>query len=242
VEVTDDLRRYLDGEEFSSGLAVEIASRREPVHDRVAHLSELVRGRRVVHVGCVDHLPLLDDKIERGIWLHGRLAEAAERCVGVDINREGIERLRTVHGRTDVVAADITADDIPEIDGLRWDCFLLADVVEHLDAPVQFLRAVVERHGSRFDELIVTVPNALCDDNRRAARRGREVVNTDHRFWFTPYTIAKVARRAGLDPRWIRFAEFRPTTAYGRLRHSLRRRRFGARGDTLVVGMAPPGG
>ena len=40
--------------------------------------------------------------------------------------------------------------------------------------------------------MIVTVPNALRERNCRASRNDGEIINSDHRFWFTPFTIAKV--------------------------------------------------
>ena len=33
-----------------------------------------------------------------------------------------------------------------------------------------------------------------------------EIINSDHRFWFTPYTIAKVLVSAGYNPEKISYA------------------------------------
>jgi hypothetical protein len=33
-----------------------------------------------------------------------------------------------------------------------------------------------------------------------------EIINSDHRFWFTPYTIAKVLVSAGYNPEKITYA------------------------------------
>src|SRR5919197_1175580 len=45
-------------------------------------LVERARGKRVVHVGFVDEL--MATKLAAGVWLHGRLAEAAGSIVGLD--------------------------------------------------------------------------------------------------------------------------------------------------------------
>ena len=43
-------------------------------YDREQMLVEFARGKRVVHVGFVDE-KRMDDKLERGRWLHERLLE-----------------------------------------------------------------------------------------------------------------------------------------------------------------------
>lgn len=234
MEIDDALEGYLGGRDFSRGLSVSIVSPRDTVRDRNDLLAELVDGKRVVHVGCVDHVPLLEEKITTGTWLHERLAQRARRCIGVDTNVEGIELLRQRFGRTDVVAGDITRDDVPDVDEAEWDAFVLADVLEHVDSPVAFLAALKERHASRVSDVVVTVPNALCARNRRSAPRGRELINTDHRYWFTPYTLAKVAYVAGVRPMSISYADFVPRTTLGRLRYRFRRR-APALAETLVL-------
>jgi hypothetical protein len=49
------------------------------------------------------------------------------------------------------------------------------------------------------------LPNMIQGDisrggNIRGAWKNTEVINTDHRFFFTPYTIAKIAVDAGYEP------------------------------------------
>jgi hypothetical protein len=54
-----------------------------------------VAGREVLHVGCTDW-PLTADRIGSGELLHSLLCDRATRCVGVDLNAEGIAKLREV--------------------------------------------------------------------------------------------------------------------------------------------------
>jgi len=56
---------YLEGTSFSNGLIVQIAEGMESAHDRLQIIENLVAGRSVIHVGCVDHIPLLNDKIKK---------------------------------------------------------------------------------------------------------------------------------------------------------------------------------
>ncbi len=70
---------YLEGTSFSNGLIVQIAEGMESARDRLQIIENLVAGRSVIHVGCVDHIPLLDEKIKKNRWLHARMACALQR-------------------------------------------------------------------------------------------------------------------------------------------------------------------
>lgn len=43
----------------------------------------------------------------------------------------------------------------------------------------------------------MTVPNALSKINFELAQKNIECINTDHKYWFTPYTTIKVLNEAG---------------------------------------------
>lgn len=176
---------FLHGRRFSNGRAFALGNHgRAP--RRADRLVELARGRSLLHVGCCDHLPLVREKMAQGIYLHRNLAMAARRCVGVDTNAEGIALLRSL-GFTEVFGPDETPND-------GYDICMLADVIEHVVDPVDFLRSM-RRH--RFAELVVATPNAF---RWRNSLPGPELINTDHRFWFTPYTLCKVLVDAGYEP------------------------------------------
>jgi hypothetical protein len=75
---------------------------------------------------------------------------------------------------------------------------ILGEVLEHIDNPVLFLSALRTKYGQYVKHMIITVPNAFALDNLQFAFKNLEFVNTDHRFWFTPFTLAKVGSEAGL--------------------------------------------
>lgn len=178
-------RDFLHGRRFSNGEGFDLIGRgRAP--RRLDRLVELCRGRRVLHVGCCDHLDLIRDKVAQGVYLHQQLVRSSTRCVGVDTNAEGIALLRDL-GFDDV----FVPSDMPDAE---FDVCLLADVIEHVGDVVTFLREM-RRH--RFGELVVVTPNLFR--LRNWLSRG-EVVNTDHRYWFSPYTLCKVLVDAGYEP------------------------------------------
>ena len=202
--LNEDTLAYLSGETFSNGAPIEWTYDDDDkrFRSRIAWLRELCAARQIVHVGCVDHdLDQALHKLKRGKWVHAELCAVARRCLGVDLNAEGIEKVRTTMGFKDVLAADLMHDPCEPLFGQSWHDLLLGEVLEHIGNPVSFLTRLHERFAHRFERIIITVPNAFDEESYRCARWGSEAINTDHRFWFTPYTLAKVALDAGWQPR-----------------------------------------
>ncbi|MDZ7750555.1 MAG: SAM-dependent methyltransferase [Gammaproteobacteria bacterium] len=204
MRLTAETLAYLRGERFSNDLVATFAleSGDAVYESRFDVLTRLVAGRQVIHVGCVDHgVAGIRKKMEQGRWLHEALHGVAARCFGVDLDEEGIEYMRDTLGYVDAAALDILEDPCEPLMAQHWDYLLLPEVLEHIGDPVRFLAGLRQRFIGRVEELVVTVPNGFSHRNAREARRNVERINSDHRFWFTPYTLAKVAMDARLSPR-----------------------------------------
>ena len=242
MRFSQEVLPYINGDLFSSGLKVPISIPESNIPVRNDVLGELAKRKRVVHLGCCDHLPLIDGKIAKGIWLHGLLTKVASECFGVDLNAEAVEYCQTRHEITNITCANILEDEVPEIAQTKWDYLVLGEILEHTDDPVGFLGKLRDRFRSNVAKLVITVPNALRDLNCRMVRSHLEFINTDHRFWFTPYTLAKIASRAGMECDWFIFCEhdgFR-SPRYAYLRPSVlfgmrRLRRYPAFRSTLLM-------
>ncbi|MBI1770584.1 MAG: methyltransferase domain-containing protein [Bacteroidetes bacterium] len=203
---------YLKGKKFSNGLHIKYEYF-EPIPNRVKLLSDLVRGKRVLHLGCLDHLPLIDVKIANHEWLHQELTSTASICLGIDIEREVISYVKEKHGFTNIIEGNILDAIIPEVQKGTWDFAVLGELLEHIDNPVHFLSEIRQKYDNSISKMIITVPNVLMQKNVRAMRKSSEVINSDHRYWFTPYTLAKVILQAGLELDEILFANRVPLTA-----------------------------
>lgn len=243
MKFSSSVPQYLTGELFSNGLSVPISEPESNIPNRLQILEELVTGKAILHMGCVDHIPLIEKKIRENQWLHARLDASASRCLGVDINAEGIRYLQENLGYKDVIHANLLVDDPVEIHQRHWDFMIMGEILEHLDEPVSFLRALHERYTGIIDRLVLTVPNAFALANFFNALHHQEIINTDHRFWFTPFTLAKVAMKAGMQVNSFRFCESTspaPTTYKGRpaIRPIIRNtflKKYPAFRDTLVM-------
>jgi hypothetical protein len=55
-------------------------------------------------------------------------------------------------------------------------------------------------------------------------RSHKELINSDHRYWFTPYTLAKVVTRAGFTSLRLGFVENGVPRSRGGIRRALKQR------------------
>jgi hypothetical protein len=207
MQLKPSVMEYLDGRAFSNGLLVDFDLDEEDyvLRSRISWLQQICCEKDVIHAGCVDHgIHLIEHKRRRKKWLHAALCERARRCHGIDRDGEGIVFLRDELGFDDVECLDLVNETSRVIESNRWDYLVLGELLEHVDDPVAFLQSIRQRYARHVADAVITVPNAFARENFRLARRGLEGINTDHRYWFTPYTLAKVATRAGLVIRYLR--------------------------------------
>jgi hypothetical protein len=185
---------YLKGDSFSNGLDIWCDSGSNDVPQRIDIIESLVAGKKIIHVGCVDHLPLIKEKVKNDLWLHGRLCSITKRCIGLDINEEGIEYLKNELACDDVFCENILISE--NIEGILgnddWDFIVLGEILEHVDNPHQFLQSLHDKFRGKVRGIIITVPNAFCFDNLVNTFKGKECINSDHRYWFTVYTLSKL--------------------------------------------------
>jgi len=206
VKISPEVSPYLSGEKFSNGLDVryECNDQDYVYRSRIDVLRELCQSKNVVHLGCVDHNEdMIARKLEKNKWLHKHLCDVSERCFGIDLSENGIQYLKGELGYQDSAVLDITAGSCESLEQLQWDYLLIPEVLEHIGNPVQFLADIKKQHSGRFKQVVITVPNAFSLDIMKQAVKGIETINTDHRFWFTPYTLSKVVHSAGLKPQKI---------------------------------------
>ena len=234
MRIPDSARPFLEGKKFSNGLIVDYDCKPGSVLDRQSYLIEKSRNRSVLHIGFADHLPLIDQKIASRTWLHKELQAAASACIGVDIDREAVQYCREKHGIENVFAHDIIQDPpLSEITAHEWDVAVLGEILEHIASPADFLSRLKLRYGSSIRKLIITVPNAWDVTNLRYVRLGKEYINSDHRYWFTPYTIAKIVCDAGLEV--VDIAMARNSPVEDGFLHRLIRRRWPMVNETIIV-------
>ncbi|MEZ5245426.1 MAG: class I SAM-dependent methyltransferase [Acidimicrobiales bacterium] len=168
------------------------AAWRPGIADRVRFLSDRCRDKNVLDIGCVAH-----DEARLGgdDWLHGHIARAAARCVGVDILADGVAAVNAAG--FDAVVHDLTAGLGPLADRGPFDVIVAGELIEHVPDLDMVFRVAAE--GLSPDgELILTTPNPYAPQRVRAGQLGIVWENVDHVSYLFPSGIAELAERRGL--------------------------------------------
>jgi hypothetical protein len=164
-------------------------------------------SKKNIHVGCADHLPLIETKIKNKKWLHGLLLETTAQCIGVDNNKEAVNFINNNLGIKDVYFSDIKTDKLDILENYHWDYMVLGEIIEHVDNPVAFLTEIREKFKGKVDKILITAPNVFNLLTVKDIRNNIENINTDHRYWFSPYTLTKISINSGFNIYELFFCE-----------------------------------
>lgn len=201
----NDIDLYLSGSKFTDGLAVNIGIK-EKLISRQEKIVETVKDKNIIHVGCVDHLEIIDEKINNNEWLHDSLVKNTKKCIGIDINSNGIEELKK-RGYSDVYYCDLLKPELDVIDNDKFDYMVLGEILEHVNNPQLFLATINERYKKNVSKILITVPNVYSYGNFFNAKRGLEVINSDHKTVFSPYTLIKILHLSNFRVEKISFSD-----------------------------------
>lgn len=223
MKIDSDILGYLSDDKFSDSITFNITRSKQLPVTRELSIVETTRGSSVIHLGCADHAGLIDDKIKTNKWLHKLLTENSSSCLGIDISREGIDHMREKLGYTNVLRADILTDNIEDITLRNWDWVVFGELIEHLNNPVEFLSVFRKRFGSGIKKFLISVPSVYNTRQINNLKNYREVINSDHRYWFTPYTITKILVAAGYRPEEMTFVNLQSLNTISLIKRKLLR-------------------
>ena len=168
------------------------AAWRPSIADRIAFIEDRCRGRKVLDVGCVAHDV---ERMSAPTWLHGRIAAAADQCLGVDVLPSGVEEMR--RRGFEVVLHDLTTGLGPISDSAPFDVIVAGELIEHVEA-LDMLFALADEALGDTGQLIITTPNPYAPERVRAGQLGIVWENVDHVVYAFPSGIAELCERHGL--------------------------------------------
>jgi SAM-dependent methyltransferase len=126
-------------------------------------------------------------------WLHGKLCEAAKKCVGVDVLTEELEQLR-LRGY-DVRNVDLTHGPLDE----TFDIIVMGEIIEHIEQPGRLLRnaAMMLEEGGL---LVLTTPNPwYVNVIIKNLFDPPFTDSVDHVGWYDASTLYEIGQRCGLQ-------------------------------------------
>lgn len=198
---------YITGEKFSTRYDMKLEANK--LIGRIDAIMKLCTDKAVLHIGCCDHISVIEEKRAAHTWLHGNLEEKCSCLQGVDICEEAVNYCNANrYNELPIIAGDVTECPVPGMD--KFDYVLMAEMIEHVNNPVKFLTDTqlnLKRQGFK-GKYILTAPNALGVMRRNVFTRGFERINTDHKYWFSPFTLAKIMAEAGIIPESCEFVQY----------------------------------
>ncbi len=153
----------------------------------------LVGGKRVLDCGGVDHC-FVEHKREEGSWLHDRICEKAEDCVGVDILEDRVNQLNAMDGYKFLVA-NVEELDFEE----EFDVVVAGELIEHIYNAGLFLDGAwkaLKENGT----LIITTPNSQAFSKMLyTVVQGQEVCHEEHTCYYSKQTLSYLVERHGFE-------------------------------------------
>jgi 2-polyprenyl-3-methyl-5-hydroxy-6-metoxy-1,4-benzoquinol methylase len=171
----------------------DIALSERRLSQKVNEVEKVCQEKKVLDVGCIGQAVSFEDPN----WIHNRVKKVANSVCGVDIDTEGVLKLRENGYKM------LTVEELEE-QNEKFDVVLILDVIEHVDNPVELLR-YYKQYLADDGLLLVSTPNA----NRSASfvnilLTNDYSLNMEHVFAMCPKTFLEVLERAGsLEP--VRF-------------------------------------
>ena len=169
--------------------------------DRLRFIGERCYKRRVLDLGALDETAY---KTKQGTeyWLHNIISRNANSVIGIDssplVPIEGLQTFknaRIVRGDAHNPAA------CAELIDFRPEVVVAGELIEHLENPLLFLKALREVSSLRGAELLITTPNATALHNCAIACLSMESTHRDHMLILSYKTLTTLLTRAGFT-RW----------------------------------------
>ena len=162
--------------------------------DRDGFILSRCKSKSVLNVGCVGTKSITDS-------MHIKINEVSSSCIGIDINRIGLDYLTKFNPSLELFDSDISTEDFSNssIGSRKFDLIIFGEVLEHMASPGTALvnaASLLNPNGS----VLLTVPNAFCLTNVLAnIIRGKELVRQDHVCYFSYSTIYRLLSMTGFS-------------------------------------------
>ena len=171
-------------------LKTKIETHRSPIN----LIENLTKGKNVLNVGAaggVDgpdgYLPNNEDK-----WLHFKILKKAKTVIATDIDDNAIKHAK-MNGYK-IIKENCETMNLNQ----KFDIIVMSDVIEHLNAPVNAIKNLIENHLIDNGTLIITTPNgsAVHAFIRSISRRNLNIYY-DHMAVYYPEHFQAICDRLG---------------------------------------------
>jgi virulence-associated protein VapD len=152
-------------------------------------------GKRVLHLGFIQHENLWRNKIEENDWLHSQVLFVASKAVGVDYLQNEVKIIKQELG-IECYFGDVTK--LEELDLVeKFDIIICGELIEHISNAGLMLDGL-KRFMNKDSKLIITTPNPwrdlwvqnICTNNNEI-----NWLNKEHVCWYSYQTLKQLLQR-----------------------------------------------
>ena len=164
---------------------------------RKDEIIKLSRGKRVLHLGFIQHSNLWRTKIKENDWLHSKIMASASYAVGIDYLKDEVEIIKKELG---LVAYFGDATNLHEVDLQEtFDVIVCGELIEHISNPGLMLDGI-KRFMHDESILIITTPNpwsVLWIRHMNSNYNEENWLNKEHVCWYSFQTLKQLLGRHG---------------------------------------------
>lgn len=179
--------------------------------NRYEIIGKIVKGKNVLDMGCVDHDYEKAIQNNKEAWLHEFICKKAKKCIGIDIEKNEVNKLNKLGYHC--ICANAENFKLDE----KFDVIVAGEIIEHLHNPGKFLKCV-KKHLKKEGKFILTTPNPYhYRQIIQILLAGRPYIRTDHTCIFDPQTLSYLMKQYGFrieDVYWINFTPNKYTIGY----------------------------
>lgn len=115
-----------------------------------------------------------------------------QRCVGTEFSAQGAELARKT-------GAEVFVGGVEQLPaGMRFDCVLATQVIEHVYDPLSFVRSLI-RHGKPGGHVVLATPDIGGALRKLMGRRWPSFKVPEHVVYFDFGSLESLMRQAGLE-------------------------------------------
>jgi len=184
--------------------------------DKTKCLEQLAANKTIIHLGCTDW-PNQIEQISKGNLLHVKLLSSSKKCIGIDVDENGIAHMKERYKTSDFVCGDIaTSKEIQDlIISNNPDYILIPDVLEHIENSRDFLLSVEKVLSRTKASAIFTTPNAFALKTIIPIFFGLDFTHPDHCLIHNEFTITHAMHDANLKIKGISYVSRDISERYG---------------------------
>ena len=121
-----EVEKLLKGKKFNNGFKFHLSKSTKQL-DRDSVIIDRCKDKKVLHLGFLDHIPLIEKKISENRWLHSKLVEQSSMCIGIDIDKYGVQLVRDKFNIENIYCVDIQKAKLTKIiSKINFDVLLIS--------------------------------------------------------------------------------------------------------------------